>query len=311
MKGRFRRVQSLATALPVLESAVRLGSFTRAAVELGLTQPTASRHIQALEARIGQPLFRRDHNRIEATDLARRLAAATALGMGHIEAALAEAMVTPRRALTLATSLTFGNLWLIRRFADLRRAMAPVPVALKMSFWMDDIGESEADIRLDWTVPPPQGAPRVALVPEIVYPVAAPQLAARHGLDPQRAAPLLSAPLLFAEDRDPHTGWRHWFAAQGIGFPEPPGAYRHSGYPFLLQEALDGEGVCLGWHHLVVADIAAGRLVRAGPALRRDDLFLTLDFGAATVAPAVIDTLLAWFRREMAACGGPDGARPD
>ena len=39
--------------------AYRLSSFSRAAERLGMTQPAASLHIQALEAFVGKPLFLR------------------------------------------------------------------------------------------------------------------------------------------------------------------------------------------------------------------------------------------------------------
>ena len=43
------------------ESAARHLSFTRAAQEISLTQSAISRQIQALESRLGVPLFRRLH----------------------------------------------------------------------------------------------------------------------------------------------------------------------------------------------------------------------------------------------------------
>lgn len=298
MRGRFRTTQSLATALPVLESAVRLGSFTRAAAELGLTQPTVSRHVQTIEDRLGRPLFVRDHNRVEPTDLARRLAAAAELGLGHIEAVLAEAVAAPPGGVTLASSFTFANLWLMRRFTDLRRALAPVPLVLKMSYWMEDIAEDGADFRLEWTDAPHGDASRIVLLPEIVYPVAEPALALRLGLADATPDALLSAPLVFEEERASHTNWRRWFAAQGIEFAPPADAYRHVGYAFMLQAVREREGVGLGWHHLVAEDVAAGRLVRVGPPLVRTDLFLTLGWRENPTARPVRDSLIEWLRRE-------------
>lgn len=41
--------------------------FTRAALELGVTQPTLSKQIRALERSVGSPLFRRGHGAVELT----------------------------------------------------------------------------------------------------------------------------------------------------------------------------------------------------------------------------------------------------
>ncbi|MGU9824507.1 LysR family transcriptional regulator [Pseudomonas sp. LF090] len=56
--------------------AYRLQSFTRAAEALGITQPAASQHIQALEAFVGKPLFVRRARGVTATEAADELARA-------------------------------------------------------------------------------------------------------------------------------------------------------------------------------------------------------------------------------------------
>src|SRR5437868_6386168 len=55
------RVPSI-TALQCFEASARLGSFTRAAQELHLTQGAVSRQVIGLEGRLGSRLFHRKHN---------------------------------------------------------------------------------------------------------------------------------------------------------------------------------------------------------------------------------------------------------
>lgn len=62
--------------LQLLEAIVRLGSFTRAAEELFLTQPTVSMQIKKLSEAIGAPLFRHVGRTIEPTDAGREVHAA-------------------------------------------------------------------------------------------------------------------------------------------------------------------------------------------------------------------------------------------
>ncbi|MCO6413770.1 MAG: LysR family transcriptional regulator, partial [Thiogranum sp.] len=59
--------------LEVFEAIARLGSFTRAAEELFLTQPTASMQIKKLTDAVGLPLFEQIGKRIYLTDAGKAL----------------------------------------------------------------------------------------------------------------------------------------------------------------------------------------------------------------------------------------------
>ncbi|WP_058556513.1 LysR family transcriptional regulator [Thiohalocapsa sp. ML1] len=59
--------------LQLLEAIVRLGSFTRAAEELFLTQPTVSMQIKKLSETLGTPLFRHVGRTVEPTDAGREV----------------------------------------------------------------------------------------------------------------------------------------------------------------------------------------------------------------------------------------------
>lgn len=54
--------------LHLFRTVARAGSLARAAAELGLTEPTISTQIKALEAEFGQPLFSRTTRRLQLTD---------------------------------------------------------------------------------------------------------------------------------------------------------------------------------------------------------------------------------------------------
>ena len=62
------------SAVRAFEAAVRHGSFTLAAAELGMTQAAVSYQIKLLEERLGAPLFRREKRRVVLTDAGRRAA---------------------------------------------------------------------------------------------------------------------------------------------------------------------------------------------------------------------------------------------
>lgn len=59
--------------LKVFETVARLGSFTRAAEELFLSQPTVSMQVKQLSEAVGQPLFEQTGKRIFLTDIGEEL----------------------------------------------------------------------------------------------------------------------------------------------------------------------------------------------------------------------------------------------
>ena len=61
--------------LKVFVAAARLGSFSAAAREFGITQPAVSRHIGELEKYTGARLFLRNGSRMDLTPTGRRLLA--------------------------------------------------------------------------------------------------------------------------------------------------------------------------------------------------------------------------------------------
>ena len=61
-------------AIRVFEAAARLGSFTKAAEELGMTQSAASYQIKVLEERAGTPLFIRKTRQIALTEAGEQFA---------------------------------------------------------------------------------------------------------------------------------------------------------------------------------------------------------------------------------------------
>jgi LysR family transcriptional regulator, transcriptional activator of nhaA len=54
--------------LHLFRTVARAGTLARAAIELGLTEPTISTQIKALELQFGQPLFSRSTRRLQLTD---------------------------------------------------------------------------------------------------------------------------------------------------------------------------------------------------------------------------------------------------
>ncbi|VEA73883.1 Cyn operon transcriptional activator [Serratia rubidaea] len=70
--------------LPFFEAVARLGSFTRAANQLGVTPPAVSQNIQALESRLGVRLFNRTSRSVRLSEEGQRFYHSVAPAMRDI-----------------------------------------------------------------------------------------------------------------------------------------------------------------------------------------------------------------------------------
>ena len=94
----------------VFEVCGRLLSFTRAAAELGVSQPAVSLTIRQLEQAIGQTLFHRQHRAIRLTEAGEHLYNEVSISLERILQIAREVNREPAAALvTLSISTAFAN----------------------------------------------------------------------------------------------------------------------------------------------------------------------------------------------------------
>lgn len=302
MKRKYKRIEAVLGSLPVFEASARLGSFTRAAQELNLTQPTVSHHIQTLELMLEAQLFRRRHNRIALTPEGQTLADAVSLGLGHIEQAARDIAVQKGESeLILACSFGFAHGWLMPRFSRLRQALDGYPVNLVTTDWLRGFDRDTADLVVIWAGLGPSKHLRIPLFPEDVVPVCAPGFLARHpeiSSDPQA---LLNHALIHFDERDSQfMNWEKWFATQNLKYQIPSDAYRYSNFEFMLHAIADGEGIGLGWVQLIEEPLARQALVPIAAEVRNHDTAYSLECRRGGVPDTILDRAIAWFREESA-----------
>ena len=295
MRSIVHRVDRL-QRLAVFEAAARLGSFSAAGRELGLAQPAVTRQVRALELALGIELFQRSANRIELTDAGRRLAEGLDAGFGSIEHALDD-MARLDDVFVLATPPGFAQQLIVPDLDALQQVLGDRDLRL----WLYDrdrelaSGRFDAAIRLGAESDEWPGSERHALFPERVVPVATPAFAAEWGLtESSTAAEVLAAPLLHMDANDrPWMSWADWLHTFDLDLT--PGRQRvvFNNYPTVLQQAVAGRGVALGWIGLVEEHVADGLLTIVGPAVSSDrSYYVTWPSGrpAGSVA-ALVDWL--------------------
>lgn len=265
-----------------------------------MRQPTVSRHIMNLEEDLGVLLFERSHNRLALTADGKKLSDAIALGLTHVVTAVREVGARrPEDCITLACSLSFANCWLLPRFSALRQALDDYPVHLVTSYWLADLDVEKVDMVVSWRSDGTTGWSRLPLFDEVVYPVCSPAFRARRPElekafdDPAR---LLGAPLLFVQQQDPEfLDWEGWFSAHDLTFAAPPNQYRFSNYEFMMQAAIEGEGIAIAWHHLTDHYLEEGRLVRLGPPVTSRTPAYWLEYREERLPGAPLAIALDWF----------------
>ena len=142
-------------ALAVFEA----GSHAAAARVTGLSQPTVSRRIRALETHLGSALFERRGDALLPTNLGRSV-------LDHARRMQDEAAGIERAAragheviegrVTLAASDGIGTDWLPRALTPLLKQHPDLSIELKIGFDPANLAAGEADIALRWGQPGPQ-----------------------------------------------------------------------------------------------------------------------------------------------------------
>src|SRR5690606_4024273 len=103
-------------------TAARLGSFTRAAVMLCVTQGAVSRAVARLESHFGRPLLVRTPGGLQLTAAGHMLLQGTAEALDAIERTARDLRLPDdRHTLRLAVIPTLASVWLIPRLPDFHR----------------------------------------------------------------------------------------------------------------------------------------------------------------------------------------------
>lgn len=245
-------------SLVAFEAAARLGSFTKAAAELNLTQGAVSRQVKDLEARLGLALFERVRQRVHLTEAGRFYAESLRDTLARFASATAQTIAFKGRGGTLDLAIlpTIGTRWLIPRLPDFFRRHPEVTIRFSTRLRPFDFEREGLDAAIHFGDAQWPGAVLHPLMGEVLVPVAAPSLIAGEGW--RRPADLARATLLVQATRP--RAWGEWFESQGI--EAQPGQPRISFEQFaqVLQAAAAGLGVALAPQVLVADEIGRGEL---------------------------------------------------
>jgi DNA-binding transcriptional LysR family regulator len=246
----------------VFEVCGRLMSFTRAAAELGVSQPAVSLAIRQLEQALGQALFHREHRAIRLTEAGEQLFNEVAISFERILQTLKQIRPLSSPALvTLSISTAFANYWVMPRLPRLHCAHPGVDLRLQVVDRDLDLEHENVSLgirrgRGDWP-----GYRSASIAREELLAVASPAYLARQGV-PKSLADLDHHQFVHLEEPfRPRPQWRDWFQAFGIDYIDRGEGLRLNDYALVIQAAMAGEGIALGWRHVTAALIKSRLLV--------------------------------------------------
>ena len=254
------------SALLAFESAARHGNFSRAAKELDVSQPAVSRQIASLEKQLKTRLFERSPDGATLTIAGRRFRDAVTAGLGLIQEAAVDASIRPcGEQVVIACSEDTSQFYLLPRHRALQDALGEATVIRVLTYHhhMRQLPlYPVADVVLTWESSI-EADEYVVLHQEIAGPVCSPQYAGRHEATLQQSVAHWRE-LTFLDLGRPNMGWaswEDWFRV--VGCPEPaPRLKAFDRYSYVLDAAIHGQGIAMGWRHYIENHLETGTLVR-------------------------------------------------
>ncbi|WP_119273665.1 LysR family transcriptional regulator [Taklimakanibacter deserti] len=242
-------------ALRAFEASARHLSFTRAGLELRVTQTAISHQVNALEAALGVTLFKRLARGITLTDEGQALLPVLTDAFRRMSASLSQFEEGNfREILTVGVVGTFAIGWLMPRLAAFKAQHPHVDLRLKTNNNRSDVLLDGLDFFIRFGDGAWQGMDALHLMAAPLSPVCAPTLRERL----RKPADLAHVELLRSYRIDE---WPLWFKAAGIAPPNLRGWMFDSSLT-LVEAAARGVGVALVPVAMFVSDIAAGRIVQ-------------------------------------------------
>jgi DNA-binding transcriptional LysR family regulator len=246
-------------ALFVFDAAARNGSFTAAAAELNVTQPAVSRMLGQFEEHLGVRLFDRTAGRAVLTEEGQLLYRRVHEGFRSIETGLIE--IERRRkgteTVTLSVSSAFTTHWLMPRIDKLQRDFPQVDVRFQLisGALRGPVESVDLGMRFRHGDDPSGGA---LVMNEVMLPVCSPgYMRQSEPADGNTIIRLVDTPDDWAADY-PH------FLTNRRG---PSKVLSFTDYAVVVQAALLGQGIALGWLTVVSHWLLTGALVPASDAL--------------------------------------------
>ncbi len=260
----MQRIGVHLNALRAFEAAGRLSSISRAAEELNVSHSTVSHHVKGLELALGVALFERRDRSVVLTDDGANLLPALSESFDAIAAALETIKpLNHSKSLRVTVTPSFANRWLVPMLRRFRTEFSDINVQLTPSLALLDFRKEKIDIGIrcgDGNWPDVDSE---LLMPIHMTPLCSPGLLDEQGSvnSPQDLHHLTLLHADIIDSSEIKSEWSTWLRAAGAAPVERSDGLSLHDPGLVLQAAVDGLGVAMGYVELAQRDLANGRLV--------------------------------------------------
>lgn len=251
------------TGMEVFARVAAAGSLSAAARAMGMSQTMVTKHIAALETRLGVKLFHRSTRRLSITEAGRRYLDSAERILGELEAAdaaVSSDRFEPRGLLRLNAPVSFGARQIAPLLSEFTHRHPGVHIELGLNDRLVDLADEGWDLALRIGSLRDSSLIARRLAPCRTVLAAAPSYLAAHGT-PRTVADLARHNCLgYTLSR--LTGADRWsFGANGEVMVQVAGNLRANNGDALRAAAVAGQGIIYQPTFVVADDLRAGTLI--------------------------------------------------
>jgi DNA-binding transcriptional LysR family regulator len=280
-------------ALRAIAVVARGGSLSVAAAELGVTPGAVSQHIRRAEARLGLLLFERTPAGLVPTPDLLRIQPMLDAGFRMLADAIGALAAERAGILTVTAGSAFAARWLVPRLSRFTGPNPEIELRFIATAAAIDLASSDVDCAIRMGRGGWPGVLAERLIPQTVFPVCAPSLAARL----RSPADLGDVPVI--RDEGSLISWAEWFAAAGVASPPRLSGPSYTDPIPAIEAALAGQGVFMAWQLIAADALADGRLVRPFPTAAPTEIAYWFVTTEAKSRQRKVQLFRAWLEAEL------------
>ncbi|NRA55813.1 MAG: LysR family transcriptional regulator [Gammaproteobacteria bacterium] len=241
-------------------------SFTRAAEVLHISPSAVSHQMKLLENQMGVTLFHRRSKGVRLSLAGEALQRHASSGVRDIQHGIVQSQfASQKEQLVIAVIPSLCQLWLMPRLVDFCEKFPQIELELVAIDQLADFSSGQYDGHIHFGAGDYKGCEAKFLRNEKVYPVCHPDLVSETG-DARVEMLIKDHKLLLykagIEDEPGGISWSDWLRTFSIEKPAQLSQMWFSQVAMALLAAKLKQGIALGWHQMVVDDIASGKLCR-------------------------------------------------
>jgi DNA-binding transcriptional LysR family regulator len=292
------------TQMELFVQTVKLGSITRAAEKLGLSDPAASRSLSSLEERLGARLLERTTRRLWLTEAGQAYHARCLqllADLAEADAKVSEHSSRPSGVLALTSSPSFAMLHIAPALPEFQRLYPGISVRILAANHYEDVIDSGVDIAIRTRPFEPDSSISVRKLAHARYvTVASPEYLAAHGAPAVPADLAKHAILIYGFSRE-HLSQRFTRDDQSETVQIQPALLSTEG-KVLCAAALAGGGILFQPTYTIYDEVLTGALVPVLTEWQLAPIVINLAYHTRKLQPAKIrvfmDFLLQYFERQ-------------